>query len=199
MRHTRILQTWLIVSLIIAGAVVSGFAILSLSPIAQQSSTELVLSNTTSSGSSPASSNIIGCNSASNSCTFPAVSIPGTGESDIFGFLPNFLPDYVKAANELDTVKAFVKRFPQAEVSVGEDQKLCSIGDQCEVFHTVNYSYSLKSETTQIGSFWKLDIMLDANDKVIRAGLVCGHSVGGSAMGEIHPADTVQQVMSECP
>ena len=112
---------------------------------------------------------------------------------------PSLLPDYVKAANELATVKAFMHRFQEAKVSMGEDQQLCSNGDECEVFHTVSYSYSNEDESTQIESFWEFSIMLDATDKVVRANLSCGHSFGGSAVGENHPADTVQQVTSGCP
>lgn len=117
---------------------------------------------------------------------------------------PNSLPDYVRATNELDIVKAFVQRLPDATVSLDKDQKLCMTSDYvasnyCQVFHTVRYSYSKQTENAGIERFWTLRVTVDENNELFAKDLSCGESVGGSAMSEMHPADTPEQIMSECP
>ena len=117
--------------------------------------------------------------------------------SGIFHFNPNSLPAYVRATNELDIVKAFVHRFPDARVSI-EDQRLCMTQGQCDVFHGVTYSYRL-TVNPDLTKYWTLWVMVDENNQLIRKDFSCGESVKGSAMPNSYPSDTPEQIMSECP
>lgn len=130
-------------------------------------------------------------NGSNTNATSPTESYTG-----IFHFNPNSLPDNVKAANELDIVKAFVQRFPDARVSV-EDQRLCMTQIQCDVFHGVTYSYRL-TVNPDLTKYWTLWVMVDENNQLVRKDFSCGESVKGSAMPNSYPSDTPQQIWSGC-
>ncbi len=114
-------------------------------------------------------------------------------------------PDWLTRIYEMDVVKAFVKRFPNAQFSIEPvneylrtDPAFEGQPTQSKVSYTYRYEYPHEEGQVYFTRIIILSLYLNGEHEVIGKDMMCGGSAGGSAVFESIGSPSIEQVTEYC-